>query len=316
MKHSFENVSCPVCHTAASAPFCRVPDRFELEKGDQYRLLSCKGCRLIYLNPRPQEEHSGAFYQNSEYSPFISVNPKPTFFDKIYLGLRTWNNRWKRRKIEAVRSEPGKLLDVGCGTGEFMLEMKQAGWDIRGVERDGNAAACAIENHKLRIVKGTIHDLPAVNKTYDVITMWHVLEHIYDVHQTVQRVRDLLKPGGLFVVAVPNAASLDASIYRQNWIAWDSPRHVQHFSFETLSTLMKMHSMTLKKSLHLPLDTCFNTLMSEDLIRKRSGSKFIVMKIFSLMRAVFVAALTLKMGFFGRPFGWKRGSTLIGIWKK
>lgn len=310
-----ETVACPVCHANDSEPHLHVPDRFNLEQGDRYTLCRCRRCSLVFLNPRPAEAGSGVFYTSEQYTPFVSEKSSPGRLDRIYTGLRTYNLAWKRRQIERLATAKGRLLDLGCGTGEFLQEMRKAGWQVRGVERDFDAAMFAIRELKLNVVAGTLETLPAAQDSFDVVTMWHVLEHLYHPHRTLIAIRDLLKPGGLLVIAVPNAESFDARCYRRNWIAYDAPRHLQHFSFAALCSLCEMHKLRLAAKMTLPLDACFNALMSEMLIaeRQQRGRRPGLVQI---ARGGCLAGLSLVAGMMSGSARRPRGATLLTIWRK
>ncbi|RMD97011.1 MAG: class I SAM-dependent methyltransferase, partial [Calditrichaeota bacterium] len=270
---------------------------FDREKqgGEAYQLVRCRRCKLVYLNPRPAESASQKYYQQETYLPFVSTKSGLSVTEWLYKTLRRFNSRWKRRQIEKWHPQKGKLLDVGCGTGEFLKEMVDHGWDGRGMERDPQAVAHAIEQLKLRAFVGTLENLPSVSESYDVVTLWHVLEHLYDPHNAVQKIRDLLKPGGLLVIAVPNINSVDARFYRQYWVALDTPRHLMHFNLKTLRMMCEMHKFELMAHKNLPLDAFFNSFASEMEIEKFSGSSRWLRPL-RLMRAGAVAKASLLAG--------------------
>lgn len=292
----------------------RVPDRFSAEDETPFVLVECRKCGLLYLNPRPIEEQSGAFYENDAYNPFISAKTEKNTFDRLYDRIRKHNNRSKRKLIERHLSGPGRLLDVGCGTGEFLAEMASVGWQVRGIERDAKAAAYAVEKLRVNVVRGTLDSMPSVEASFDVVTMWHVLEHVYNPHKTLMQIRDLLKEGGLLVVAVPNAHSLDAKIYQQNWVAYDAPRHLQHFNFKSLRGLCEMHGFSVLKKALLPVDSFFNALMSEKLQEQKGGSS--VLRPLRWLRAGIVANTAVVLGKFSNYFSKPVGSTLLVVFRK
>lgn len=309
-----EFISCPACHTKNSEVRLRVPDRFDAETGEPFTLVKCKKCTLLYLNPRPPEQESAAFYENEAYNPFISAKAELTAFDKLYQRIRTYNNRRKRKLIERWHNGKGRLLDVGCGTGEFLAEMAAAGWQVRGVERDSKAAAYAVDKLRVNVVRGTVEMMPSVPESFDVVTMWHVLEHVYHPHKTLMQIRDLLKSGGLLVIAVPNAESLDAKIYKQNWVAYDAPRHLQHFNIRALRALCEMHGFAVAHKTLLPVDSFFNALMSEKLAEKRSNTRWLNRLRF--LRAGVVANSAVLLGKLSNLFSKPIGSTLLVVLRK
>lgn len=313
---TFETISCPVCHTGGASEFLHVFDRLQPADAQAYRLVKCNRCSLIYLNPRPVEAASGQFYHDAAYLPFASAKHEQAPIERLYVQLRRWNNRWKRRWLEKAYPQKGALLDIGCGTGEFMQEMQNAGWKVRGVEKDPRAAAYAMEHLKLNVFIGSIDSIPAVDGTYDVITMWHVLEHLYEPHKALIRARDLLKPGGLLLIAVPNVESLDAKVYRNSWIAFDAPRHLQHFRLKTLRMICGMHKLSYVRHENIPLDAFFNAMMSELLDAERKGRKNVIYRGMRLIRGVAVAKMALLAGFITRRSWRFRGSSLMTLWRK
>ncbi|MGH7492084.1 MAG: class I SAM-dependent methyltransferase, partial [bacterium] len=221
---------------------------------------------------------------------------------------------WKRKLLSRFCAT-GSLLDAGCGTGEFLNEMRRAGWKVHGLERDAAASAWAREHLELPVDTGSLHDLDSIHSSFDAITLWHVLEHLYDPRTALEILNRRLEAKGFLVVAVPNAAALDARIYRQNWIALDAPRHVNHFTLETLAGCAHLAGFTLRWWQQLPLDAFFNTLMSEKLAAeiKRAGTWEWP---FRFLRAGMVAGLSL-VGGSHNPFSSKfRGATIVAVFQK
>lgn len=319
-----ETVPCPLCQTTGADDYLHVADRFRLEMKTIYSLVRCRHCKLVYLNPRPIEAESGQFYESAGYIPFVSAQEAQSQFERIYIRTREWHNRWKRRHIERHRSQPGRLLDVGCGTGEFLREMARAGWQVCGCERDSKAAAYAAQHDVLDVICGDIESLgripgpasgsqPAV--AFDVVTMWHVLEHLYAPHQALSAVRDLLAPGGLLIIAVPNLTCIDARFYRQHWVAYDAPRHLQHFSPKTLRAMVEMHKFRLLDQCMLPLDSFFNAVMSELLITARFRSSKAIAAL-RLLRAAGVASAAFLCGLATTHFRHPLGSSIMYCFEK
>ncbi|MDZ7269197.1 MAG: class I SAM-dependent methyltransferase [candidate division KSB1 bacterium] len=285
-----------------------MADRFALADGPVYRLQRCRDCGMVYLNPRPTEAASGRFYQHEAYLPFASLARRPTALQKLYDGLRRCNLNWKRRLVARLKSG-GALLDVGCGTGEFLACMRAAGWRVTGLERDARAANWGRRQFELDIHVGSVADLPPGR--FDLITLWHVLEHLYAPRAVLQRLREYLADEGVLILAVPNLASLDAAVYGADWIALDTPRHVNHFTPATLTRLAHACGFAVRELRQLPLDAFFNTLMSEQL-QRQTGRRRAARLPLRLLRAGGVTAASLFAGSRISPFSCK-GATLVAI---
>jgi 2-polyprenyl-3-methyl-5-hydroxy-6-metoxy-1,4-benzoquinol methylase len=309
-----EHCPCPLCRGNTPDLYLRAPDRFDLAGGEIYQLQRCRQWGMIYLNPRPTETASARFYQNESYLPFASANAPRTMLVRVYDLLRRYNLRWKRKLLSRFCAT-GSLLDAGCGTGEFMDEMRRVGWKVHGLERDAAASAWAREHLHLPVDTGSLQDLESMHFSFDAVTLWHVLEHLYDPRTALELLHRRLNEQGVLVVAVPNAAALDAKIYRQNWIALDAPRHVNHFTIETLAGCAQLAGFALRWRQQLPLDAFFNTLMSEKLVAeiKRAGEWEWP---FRLLRAGVVACLSL-LGGSPNPFSTHfRGATIVAVFQK
>ncbi|MEK7727332.1 MAG: class I SAM-dependent methyltransferase [candidate division KSB1 bacterium] len=309
-----EHRACPLCSTEQAENFIVVPDRFALAQGETYALQRCGSCGMIFLNPRPPEAESGRYYQHEEYLPFASVGAPRSITERLYTLLRRVNLRWKK-KLLARFHQTGALLDVGCGTGEFLACMRAAGWQVRGLEREAKAAAWGRKQLQLDIQTGSTDDLQNEPQKYNVITMWHVLEHVYDPRAALRLLAKLLREDGVLIVAVPNIASLDAKFYREHWIALDAPRHVNHFTLTTLNRAAAAQGLVLHWWQQLPLDAFFNALMSERLQTSCNKSPAWLMP-FRLLRAGMIAAASLAAGIHSPFTSAKHGATIVAVFKK
>lgn len=196
----------------------------------------------------------GKYYEDTGYQPH---QEKPeTLMDRLYQWVRLLNLNVKRRLIEKYHKS-GTLLDYGCGTGAFLLHMKKAGWNVQGMEPSGKARTIGSQNG-LEIQA----DIDSLSGSFDVITLWHVLEHVQDAHEVVDRLSRLLTPDGILVTAVPNRNSHDAKVYKSHWVAYDAPRHLQHFRPNDVACLFEKHHLQIVTKHRLFFDTWFNALLS------------------------------------------------------
>jgi len=332
---AFEQTSCPLCGAERFDLYCEAPDRLQPKTGLLYKIQRCRHCGMIYLNPRPAEKESGQFYEHADYLPFTSLAANRSLTARLYGVLRRANLRWKRRVIndfwqrtkdseretnnhlppEGRSFAPCPLLDVGCGTGEFLVEMKNAGWQVEGLERDERVAAWAREQHQIPVAAGHVEQLAASTQQYHIITLWHVLEHLYDPGRALAILAERLRDEGWLLIAVPNIAGLDARVYKSNWVALDAPRHLNHFSLETLSRLGSKHGLTLRWWRQLPLDAFFNALMSEKLAAERNRRKWYLWPL-RMLRAFGVACASY-LGGSHTPFSYASyGASLVCFFEK
>jgi len=216
---------------------------------------------------------------------------------------------WRKGKAKGA----GRLLDVGCGTGEFLEAVRRGGWQVEGVERDENASAWARESLGIPVETGSVDTLQTTSGLFDVITLWHVLEHLYDPGAAVRKIRDLLANDGYVLIALPNVGGLDSRVYGANWIALDTPRHVNHFSPTTLTRLLTEAGFVPLARRQLPFDAFFNTIMSEELAAKRGKSSVLVWP-FRVIRASVVSLISLFGG--SRLFSARYGATMVFLFEK
>ena len=158
--------------------------------------------------------------------------------------------------------QSGTILDIGCGTGAFLHTMKQAGWNITGLEPDETARKNALSLYNIDpLPPGELFNLP--KDSFDVITAWHVMEHVHQLHEYIDSLKRILAPGGKIFIAVPNHTSYDALGYKSFWAAWDVPRHLYHFSPQSMHILMQIHGLTIQEISPMWFDSFYVCMLSE-----------------------------------------------------
>lgn len=203
----------------------------------------------------------GRYYQSEDYVSH-SGNPRG-LWGRAYQWARMLSIRSKRRFVEAKTGiQKGAILDYGCGVGFFLEEMSRKGWTVQGVEPAEQARDVAQQRIPGRIISP--EEFEGDNTTnLDVVTLWHVLEHLYNPAKVLTALRDRLTAGGWLIVAVPNAASWEATVYGPDWAAYDVPRHVFHFSPDRLHDLVTSTGFNFRTIKTLPLDPFYISLLSE-----------------------------------------------------
>lgn len=251
--------ACPLCGSP------RIPTlltcRDTLTRLGDFTIASCADCGFRFTNPYPSPDDIHAFYASDDYTPV--TNSTRGLLNKGYHLARRVMLRAKRRLVRRLaRRATGTLLDIGCGTGEFPATMKQGGWDVQGVEPFAPARDSAATRFGIPVT-----DLPGQallpGHAYDVITLWHVLEHAHDIHHSMAEIARLLKPGGLALIGIPNCASWDAQFYGPDWAAYDTPRHLHHFTPATLGRLAGQHGFRVTSLHPLLFDPLYIPLLSE-----------------------------------------------------
>lgn len=246
--------TCPVCGQGDFKPFLTCKD-FTVSK-ESFSLVQCSTCSMVITNPRPSDHDLGKYYLSEEY---ISHTSKANnLVNQLYIIARSFTLKKKKRLASNLFPSKGKLLDIGCGTGDFLKICAEDGWQSTGIEPGEQPRNLARQ-------KGltAYQSLQEVNGTFSFITLWHVLEHIPDLPQTLNKVYSLLEKDGRLLIAVPNYKSLDAAIYQEHWAGYDVPRHLWHFSQETMERLLLNHQFHLVKKMPMVLDSYYVSLLSE-----------------------------------------------------
>jgi 2-polyprenyl-3-methyl-5-hydroxy-6-metoxy-1,4-benzoquinol methylase len=225
--------------------------------GEEFELLLDKELQLLKTSPQPTAENLGRYYESDDY--ISHTDGRRSLFEKLYHAVKQKALRDKIKLIQGSKPSKGKLLDIGAGTGDFLAVAKTNGWEITGIEPSEKAKAIAIS-------KGVAfaENLAGIaDHSFDVITMWHVLEHVPDVEAQITELKRILKPDGVIFVAVPNFKSYDAKHYGAFWAAYDVPRHLWHFSKTAIEKLFARQGIALIKILPMKFDSFYVSLLSE-----------------------------------------------------
>lgn len=258
MEHQLNNIkNCPVCNGESFAAFLKAEDHNVSH--DTFQIVSCNSCGFKFTNPIPTLETIGEYYKSENY--ISHSNTKKGLVNKVYQIVRRRAIDQKEKLITSVSS--GKsLLDIGCGTGDFLAYCKSKKWNVIGLEPDDDARKLANQNNNIDVKP--LESLYEFNESsFDVITMWHVLEHVYNLNKDIDQIKKLLKPNGKLVVAVPNCSSFDAEYYKEHWAAYDLPIHLYHFTPKDIDTLFSKHQMKLEKVLPMYYDAYYISMLSE-----------------------------------------------------
>lgn len=261
---------CPLCSSGSISLYLRCNDHF-LSR-EEFELFKCSSCGFVFTREYPDGKEMGRYYESDDY---ISHDDNAKgFMNMIYLFAR---NIMLRKKLRIVRNATGlvkgRLLDVGCGTGYFAAIMKKYGWEVTGIEPGIKAREFASKMSGINVINPEqISSLQ--DNSFDTVTMWHVMEHLHDPFKYADEVSRLLKPGGIWITAMPNCMSADAAHYGRFWAAWDVPRHLWHYNPHTLSVFAKKTGFRINKLSTLPLDVFYISILSE----KYKGTGFPFLK--------------------------------------
>ena len=225
--------------------------------GEKFELIFNSEKEMLVTSPKPHIEILPEYYKSEAY--ISHTDSKKSFTDKIYQQVKKFMLLKKLKWIEKKYPEKGRLLDIGAGTGEFLFEAKKRGWKVNGIEPDEKARKLAFEKG-IKLVENSSH---FKSEKFDVISLWHVFEHVYDIRTQVIELEQLLKKDGLLIIAVPNFQSYDAKYYREFWAAYDVPRHLSHFSQNSFKYLFSRTGFKLIDSKPLIFDSYYVSLLSE-----------------------------------------------------
>lgn len=249
--------ACPVCESPDFTPYLLPKDYFLSQ--ESFQIVRCKTCGFVFTNPIPQSDQLAAYYDSPDYLSHTAS--KASFLSSVYKIFRSINIR---RKFQLVRTytQQGNMLDIGCGTGELLAFFLKKDWTVLGIEPNPSARKFAQQQYGLEV-----HDESSIptlaDQHFDVVSMWHVLEHVTDLNERMKQVKRLLHPEGHLLIAVPNIESPDARHYKEYWAGLDVPRHLYHFSRKSMKTLLEKHGFQLLHMHPMKMDAYYVSMLSE-----------------------------------------------------
>ncbi len=229
----WEEVPCPLCAGPRWEPLLEAPDSSLGDSALWFAVVQCQDCGMCYTNPRPSPRSIGQFYP-SVYRPHQSHARRRS--------RRVPRPGWRRPLNERQTLEwhgLGRLLDFGCGGGSFLDQMNRNGWTVTGLDVSAPTVYRVRGELNLPVLVGTLPHPELRPESFDVITMWHSLEHVHNPRQVLREAYKLLTPGGKLLVAVPNIDSLAFRWFGRNWFGLDLPRHLTHFTPWTLPLMLE-----------------------------------------------------------------------------
>ena len=260
------NTNCPWCGSKNSHLHLQLKDYFLTQ--ESFEIVECDDCHLLYTTPRPTPDVIGNYYKSENY--FSHQENKKGFVPRIYEAVKKVNIKRKfALATDGILLENDRqMLEIGCGVGDFLHYAEQKGWHCYGAEPSDDAVKILKLKSDAKVVKPEQIESFS-DASFDLICMWHVLEHVDNLKWQITQLKRLAKPHGRIVVAVPNYQSYDARFYHDKWAAYDVPRHLNHFSREFVFNQLNDSELILKSVHPLVWDSFYVSYMSEQFLNHR-----------------------------------------------
>lgn len=275
MSNTFIINVCPVCESTQFSNYLVVPDW--LVSKEDFQLRQCDDCSFVFTSNAPVEEAVAPYYESEEYVEHSDT--KKGLIYGLYHYARILMLAYKYKKIKHLTAGK-KLLDVGSGSGYFLHYMQQKGYAVTGVEISDKAKELCKNNFDIAAYSPSDFLNSKLDADYDLITLWHVFEHVYTFEEYFNLFNQSLKPNGKLILALPNKNAWDAKHYGTYWAAYDTPRHLWHFTPQTIEDFAKRRGFSLLKKHRLPLDPFFNAMVSASYKSNASFLPFTLLKGF------------------------------------
>ncbi len=256
--------NCPICNSTEFDHIITCNDYTVSQ--NPFNIVGCTQCSFRFTNPRPTNDNLPEFYKSINY--ISHSDTKKGFVSQVYHLVRKYTLNQKLKLLKA-NVAVGNLLDYGCGTGTFLKQANAKGWNSFGTEPDEGARELSNSNKKLAF--GNKQELNAFDPliTFNAITLWHVLEHVTDLPETLNFFKQKLNQNGALIIAVPNYNSYDAKHYKAHWAAYDLPRHLYHFEAKTISQLLAKYGFALHETYPMKFDSFYVSMLSEKYLSGR-----------------------------------------------
>lgn len=260
-------LNCPICEEKNFRHYLNCKDN--TGSNESFKIVKCANCDFAFTNPIPAINEIGKYYESDEY--ISHSNTSRGLVNFLYQKIRNYTLD-KKVSLLISLSKGKTLLDIGCGTGEFLSRAEDNGFQVQGIEPSSQARKQAINNFRL-IVNEEDHLALIEDQSIDFITMWHVLEHVYNLNERILELKRLIKKDGHIIIAVPNMNSYDAQKYKEHWAAYDVPRHLYHFTEKDIKALVNKHGLEVEQTLPMKFDSFYVSMLSE---KYKTGSSQLV----------------------------------------
>lgn len=263
---------CPLCKSNdLQKDYIKTKDYFL--SNEEFSISKCRNCSFQFTDPRPANDQLDRYYQSEEY---LSHDPRiSSLKDWLYRLIKRYSLKTKYKLVVKYSGKSkGDILDYGCGTGELLHYFSMKDWNAFGVEPNEKARKSAKEKPGLKVFSSAGELINT--KMFDVIMLWHVIEHLPLLHENIDQLKSKLKPGGRIFIAIPNVQSPDSEYYGKYWAALDLPRHLYHFNKETFTRFAHDKKLQLDAVLPMKFDSFYVSLLSE----KYKNSKLQYIKAF------------------------------------
>ena len=261
--------TCPCCGSTAIAKVMTCKDY--TVSAETFDIWECADCTLRFTQHVPTQDSIGPYYKSDAY--ISHTDSEKGLVNKLYKFARSYTLNWKMNLVKGRVGEglsTGSLLDIGTGTGAFLHKAFQSGWAVTGLEPDDGARQICYDKYKLQPEPPSkLFELETGK--YDAVTMWHVLEHVHQLHEYMVEINRILKPAGVAFIALPNYTSKDATHYQEYWAAYDVPRHLYHFSPEAMNQLADQHGLVVESTSPMWLDAFYIAMLSEGYKKGKSN---------------------------------------------
>ena len=290
--------TCPLCGGQQLEHALTCTDHYA--SGEKFEVVRCAHCGFLLTQNAPVEAEIGRYYETPDY--ISHSDTQKGLMNRVYHWVRKYMLSHKATLVKRLSHlEKGTLLDYGTGTGYFPHTMMKKGWTVKAIEKNPQARAFAMNNFQLEV-----NDESALKEyqkhSFDVITLWHVMEHLEHLNEMWQTLAEILKERGVLIVAVPNPTSYDAAKYKEWWAAYDVPRHLWHFTPATIQQFGSKHGFVLEETKPMPFDAFYVSMLTE----KYKGSKFSFLKGMMTGVCAWFSALANK----------ERSSSMIYVFRK